>query len=321
MGRYALGIDSGGTKCEAALLDETGAVVGWGRGGPTHIYYDPPEEIEAAYAAAIEGALSGVRDADLWVAGPVAPGRPREAVLAVAGSGHYIAANEVDTGFACAQAEWGVIVLSGTGSFVHARSEDGRDVHFGGLGPILNDYGSAYAIGLLGLRAAFASDWTADRRTSLAEAIPSALGVADRREVFHLVYVKGISRRQIASLAKTVDAEAQAGDRVAADCVRRAADELADLALDAIRELGLEGVGFPLIAIGSVAQRSRLWWQRMCERVQGLAPGARPVVPRIAPAAGAALLALREMGVEWTPELFARVEMTQAAAREPARRG
>jgi len=312
MARYALGIDGGGSKCDAALLDETGAVVGWGRGGPTHIYYDPPEVIASSYTNAVSQALAGIEGAEIWAAGHLPEGHRRETVGRANRLAKHVAATEVDSAFASAQAEWGMIVLAGTGSFVHGRERDGRDLHFGGLGPILNDYGSAYAIGVLGLRAAFASDWTAARRTSLAEAIPQALGVADRRGVFNAVYVQHIGRRQIAALAQVVDGEAERGDRVARRCIEAAADELAEVALDIVGELGMHDLAFPVISIGGVARGSRLWWERVCLRVREAAPKMRPVIPQVTPASGAGLLALRAMGVEWTPELLARVAATEA---------
>ncbi|MFB3879703.1 MAG: N-acetylglucosamine kinase [Armatimonadota bacterium] len=335
MRRYALGIDGGGSKCDAALLDQGGAVVGWGRGGPVHVYYDPPEVIANSYSEAIAEALAGVSGGEVYVAGQLPSGRPRETVERSNTLARHVVATEVDTAFACAQEEWGLIVLSGTGSFVHARGPGGgvrkprqrrlheacaqrpdraapvrpcagRDLHFGGLGPILNDYGSAYEIGLRGLRAAFASNWTAARRTSLADALVRALGVSTLRDIFNLVYVEGFGRRQIAALAEVVDAEAEAGDRVARECVERAAGELAEIACEAIRELAMESLEFAAIGIGGVAQGSKLWWARVCERLRGCAPGVRPVIPPLPPAVGAALIALREMGVAWTPEVVRR---------------
>ena len=310
MPRYALGIDGGGSKCDAALRAEDGAVVAWGRGGPTHVYYDPPEVISASYVDAISEALSGVRGAEVWATGHLPEGAPREAVLAHNTFARHVPASEVDTAFASAQEQWGIIILAGTGSFVHGRAPDGRDVHFGGRGPILDDYGSAYAIGLLGLRAAFASGWTKARRTSLATAIPRALGVAELDGVFDLVYVQGMNRREIAALARTVNSEAESGDRVAASCLHRAADELAELALDAVSELGLSEASFPVIAIGSVARGCQAWWERVCRDLSAVAPHMRPVIPAVLPAVGAGLLALRHMGVEWTPELLERARQT-----------
>jgi len=315
MARYALGIDGGGSKCDAALVDETGAVVGWGRGGPTHVYYDPPEVISASYTTAVSAALFGVAGADIWVAGHLPEGAPRDVVLAANRLTAHLPATEVDSAYASAQEEWGLIVLAGTGSFVHGRSPDGRDLHFGGLGPILDDYGSAYAIGLLGLRAATASEWTDARRTSLAEAIPRALEREGLRGVFQRVYVEGITRREIAALARVVDEEAEKGDRVAARYLRQAADELADVAVDVMAELGLGDLPLPVIAVGSVARGSRVWRERMGQRLAEAVPEMREVLPPIQLATGAALLALRQMGVSWSQGVVARAGETEAHAR------
>jgi len=310
--RYALGIDGGGSKCDAVLVDETGAVIGWVRGGPIHIFYDPPEVIAASFRDAVAGALAGRRVGELWVVGSTPRHEPaREVLQAAAEIVHYSDANEVDTAYASVQERWGLVVLSGTGSFVHGRSPEGRDLHWGGAGPVLNDYGSAYEIGLRGLRAAFASTWTESRRTSLAQAIPQALGVADLRKVFHLIYVENMNRRQIASLARAVNAEAEQGDRVARECVLRAADELATLAIDMIGELGLRESPVPVIPIGGVAQRCRLWWDRVCERIRAAAPDMTARLPRVQPAVGAALIGLQQMGVAWTPELVDRLAETE----------
>ena len=312
--RYALGIDGGGSKCEAVLVDEHGNVVGRGRGGPTHRYYDPPEVIRGSYTQAVAEATASAEGAEVWVAAYLSSAEAHEVIGKVVRIAGYLATDERDTAFACVQESWGMVVVSGTGSFVHARREDGRGVYFGALGPVLGDYGSAYEIGLAGLRAAFASGWTAARRTTLAEAVPRALGASDARGVFDLVYVKGMSRREIATIAQVVDAEAEGGDAVAAKCLREAADELAELAADAVDELEMQELSFPVIAIGSVAQRSRMWWERMCGRVKGVAPRARPVIPPVQPAVGAALLALRDMGVEWGPDLVKRILETGGSA-------
>lgn len=313
--RYALGIDGGGSKCEAALVEETGRVVGWGRGGPVHGYYDPPEVISASYLEAVRAALAGVEGAAVWVAGQIPP---LEILVRGVGRENRVAdrfpTREEDAAFSSAQVEWGLVALSGTGSFVHGRTREGRDLHFGGIGPVLGDYGSAYAIGLGGIRAAYASDWSARRRTSLAEAVPRALGVEDLQAVFHLVYVEQINRRRIATVARAVDEQAEAGDRIAVEILWRAAEELAETAVDLIGRLGLGAGEFPLVLVGGVAQGSRLWRERLVERIAEAAPAARPIRPRLPQAAGAALLALRRMGVEPTGEVRLRLVETYAAS-------
>ena len=320
--RYALGVDGGGSKCDAVLIDDTGAVVGWGRGGPAHTWYDPPDVVEASYADAVGQALAGVEGARIWLAGGVRYDRVRQAIRAAGKLEAIVPAGEVEAAFACAQEEWGMVLLSGTGSFAHLSAPDGRHLHFGGMGPILGDYGSAYDIGLRGLRAAFASRWTRSRRTSLAEAVPAALGVGSLKEVFDLVYAaKSLSRRKTAALAKVVNREAEVGDAVAIRCLQRAADDLAELAEDLIHELAMEEEAFPVIASGSVAQQSRAWWEHICRRIAAVAPRSRPVIPRVRPVVGAAMIALRAMGVQWTPALMDRIVETQCPLLEAAEGG
>jgi N-acetylglucosamine kinase len=219
--------------------------------------------------------------------------------------------DEVSMGFAMALTTHGVLVLSGTGSFVHARTADGRAVHEGGQGPIIADEGSAYHIGTLGIRAAFRSHWTEARRTSLAEAVPRALGVDSLREVFRLLYIERIGRSSIASVARVVNEEAEAGDRVAQAILVQAAQELGVLLVEVIKSIGFEDSDELMVATGSVAQGSRLFWETLCDIAHEVAPRLRPVQPAIKPVMGACLLALRDMGVEWNQDLVARIEQTQ----------
>jgi len=310
--RYALGIDSGGTKCEAVLAEESGRIVGWGRGGPSHQFYRTPEQVEAAYEQALGEALQGIRGGQFWIGSPSVRPQPWEARITEAGEIREVfCVGEVQAAFACAGEEWGVIVLSGTGSFVHGRTPDGRRLHAGGMGPVLGDHGSGYDIGLRGARAAFASRWIASRRTTLEQAVPRGLGVADLEEVFHLIYTNGIGRHRLASLARIVNEEAERGDPIALRCLTEAADSLADLVVDVVEELGLGKSEFPLIASGSVAQKSRLWWEQVCRRVRETAPRMRPVMTRLVPAAGAALVALRRMGAAPEQHLRSVMEETQ----------
>ena len=54
--RYFLGVDGGGSKCDAVVIDETGVVCGWGTSGPTT--YVSAEEAAAASRQALTGALA-----------------------------------------------------------------------------------------------------------------------------------------------------------------------------------------------------------------------------------------------------------------------
>jgi N-acetylglucosamine kinase-like BadF-type ATPase len=308
---HALALDGGGSKCDAVVVDETGRVTGWGRGGSTHGYYVSPETVYQSYRDAVTQALGDLQSDGFWISGLLPPAMLMEIVADHGPVLGFARAGEVELGLATAQKTWGMLVLSGTGSFVYGRLPDGQSRHFGSIGPILGDQGSAYAMGLYGLRAAFASRWTEARQTSLAEAVPRVYGLQNLYEVFNLVYNTGLSRREIAMAAEAVNEQAEAGDRVALAVLQGAADELATLAVDIVNELQMHSLPFPLIANGSVAQKSRLWWQRFTERVLAAAPRAQPVVPDFKPVVGGALLALQAMGVEWSEQLLQTIEHTQ----------
>lgn len=309
--RYVLGLDGGGTKCDAVLMDEEGKVVGWGRGGSTHGLYVGEEAAYRSVHDAVLGAVADFRPQIDRVAGAARWAAMEEWLDQPVPREHYVPVSEVTMGFAMALATHGVLVLSGTGSFVNARSADGRSVHEGGQGPIIADEGSAHHIGILGIRAAFRSHWSEARHTSLAEAIPRAYGVEKLRDVFNLLYVDRIGRSQIAAAARTVDEAAMKGDRVAIRVLEQAADDLGELLVEVIRGIGFEDTDEYMVATGSVAQGSSIFWNRLCRIAHEVAPRLRPVQPKIKPVMGACLLALRDLGVEWTPELLARIEQTQ----------
>lgn len=309
--RCALAVDGGGSKTDAVVIDETGTVLGWGRGGPVHHYYSSPEEVQASYQCALQQALGDLQAEAISVSGTPSLGGLGELIAEHGPVTAQARGDEVQTAFASVQEEWGLVVLSGTGSFVFGLTPDDQARHFGGLGPVLGDYGSAYAIGLRGLRAAFASRWAPRRTTTLEAVIPAVYDVADLRGVFDRTYGPGLSRRDIAAAARVVNEQAEQGDAVALGCVLAAADELAEIALDIVVGLQMQELDFPMIAVGSVAQRSRLWWERLSQRVREVAPRVRPLVPQVRPVVGGALLALRELGVEWTPELLSKIRETQ----------
>jgi len=307
--RLALGVDGGGTKTDAVLVDDAGNVLGMGRGGSAHGLFVGPETVRNSYADAIRGALGNRRPQKLWVTR--VPARVFERMGIEIAELHVVVCDELSMGLAMALETHGLVALSGTGSFVAGLTESGKSVYLDGLGPVLGDYGSAYQIGLTGMRAAAASSWSSERRTVLAQLIPRHFGVVHPSEVFEMVYTRHMDRLRIASAAKAVIGAAESGDAVAGRIVLQAADDISDVLADLVHELGIEDRDYALVASGGVVQNCDMYWERICERALDIAPRLRPIRPRILPCVGAALLALRAMGVPWSRELLSRIEETQ----------
>jgi N-acetylmuramic acid 6-phosphate etherase len=307
--RWFLGIDSGGSKCDAVLIDETGTVRGWGRGGPTN--YRPLEVIQQSYADALQGALGSSQVGELWV-GLVGHGGLASQWLAEHGlTAHLVNVGEVEASYAAAALDWGLIVLAGTGSFVHGRTPQGRELHLGGWGPVLGDEGSAYDIGLRGLRTALRSTCSATLHTGLTDALLRALGCANPWMIVHLFHTHQLGRYEIAALAPVVEEQARAADPQARALLKQAATDLAALVALALQELGVAGAGYPLIGMGGLIQGSPLYWQELAAAAQAHDPTLRPLVPPVRAAVGAALAAMRHNGLPITAALRDRILETQ----------
>lgn len=317
---WVVGVDGGGSKCAAVLVDENGKVWGTGLGGPTHILYNSREAVVESIQTAFRQACAGftMTGDDVMIS----CGIPAELAAALArqeGLGACDPKGEYELGMASVMKSHGILVLTGTGSVIFGSNQEGGYVSMGGQGPLFADEGSGFHIGQLGLRAAFRSHYNARHRTILAQTLPALYGAADLRDLFTLLYQengKG-ARRLIAKAAAGVNAAAEDGDLVAINVLRRAASELALLVPDVVDKLKLHQPDVPMVASGSVALHSAIYWREFCAYAARLAPNLAPLRPRLPPACGAALLGLQKLGVAWTPALLAT--MTQSYEQTRAR--
>src|SRR4029077_1272689 len=112
----------------------------------------------------------------------------------------------------------GVLLLAGTGSIALGRDRRGRFTRAGGLGPLLGDDGSAFAIGRAWLRGN-------ERPFARVRRIATAPDAVAR----------------VAALAPAIRRRARAGDRAARRVVADAQRALADLVVRAAPRLGGRG--------------------------------------------------------------------------------
>lgn len=164
-----------------------------------------------------------------------------------------------------------VVIIAGTGSVAMARNPLGQVITRGGDEWVVADYGSAFWLGLNGIRAAYhALEGGSDTAmvNSLVEhfsPLKDNNGKRDTRTV-----VREIARRlaglgtdtkpTIASFAPEVTRQAELGDDAAQKIVRKGADELAGAATRVYRELAAQAEGrlvLPrFLLTGSLGHRS-----------------------------------------------------------------
>jgi len=285
-----LALDCGGTKCQALLFDATGKIIGMGVGQGPGISGRSPKAVQMAVEKAVRG-LPAIEN--ILIAHNVHP--PGLDKLPFTNK-RLFPVDETTGSMALAGETCGVVVLSGTGSFVHCRNRAGREQHLDGLGPVLGDSGSGYSIGLHALRAAAKSDWHPRYQTSLRRRVFEYCGVENMGALITFS-LKPHDRSVIAGLAKIVDDEAQKGDAIAVSILRFAADDIADVLRTVLEILKMEQGKYRMIGVGSVT-KSDIYWNHLCRKARDFAPELEPVRPDLPLVMGVAFAGLRHFQPE-----------------------
>ncbi len=302
------GIDGGQSSTAAALVDETGRVLARGSAGPCDHVDEPATS--RRFAHAVEDALADAMRAaqlpvgttlDAVVAGisgyegaihGVAPTLPARAV-------RYVHDAPIALAGALAGAS-GIMVLSGTGSVVYGEA-GGRVAWGGGWGYLFGDEGSSFALARAAIAAAMAASDRGER-TPLGDAALAYFALPDLRALARAVATRELGRPYLATFARVVCDAARLGSAEALAIVRSGAHDLAALAAQIATRLKLtEGHAVALVGgtFGSATYRDAVR-HALAERL----PLAECVATRYDPVLGAALLALRDAGVEAPPDLL-----------------
>ena len=322
--RAVLALDPGGSKCDAVLTGEDGSVVGWGRVQKPGL----SGRSEKAIKAATDTAIGQCTFDELHVtgfggtlpSGIIGPGRLMKV--------RFWPISEHDGVLALMGLRCGVVVVAGTGGRLSATTRDGRHVSLDGLGPLLGDYGSGYAIGLQGLRAAALAFMHPRHHTSLklpilAEFDRVMSGREDKgaeqeesaRELNLLQHAIWFSinphdRSMVATLAKIVNEEAECGDAVAIRILKAAAEELSERIRDLLDRLQIANEEYVLAGAGSVAKNSDIFWNHLCNLVGEMAPRFKPVRSSGAAVLGNAAFVLRELNPELEESILKKLLAT-----------
>jgi glucosamine kinase len=141
-----------------------------------------------------------------------------------------------------------VNIVAGTGSVVMARTTTGEIVSLGGDEWVAADYGSAFWIGLMGIRTAYRA-MEGGPETGLLDSLTEQFEPDPGNDT--RTKVKGIVRKlagmgtqtkpRIASFAVHVTRQAELGDEIAQAIVKNAAEELAANAARVYRQLAVHG--------------------------------------------------------------------------------
>ena len=297
---HVLGIDAGGTKTVCLLADDRGRIVAESRGGGANLQAAGELEVEKVLHRVMDEALG---DRDI---------RPAAICLGIAGVDRDDDAEAVRCimrriGFktrvlvvndalialvAGAGDRPGVVVVAGTGSIAYGRDVRGRAARAGGWGYLLGDEGGGFWIGRAALTAVVRQFDGRGPRTLLTEMVLAEMRLLSPPQLIHAIYVRGLHRYAIASIAPIVQHAADRGDAVAAEIIERAAGELAAAAASVILRLDMRGDSFPTILAGGIFRGLPSLIGKVGGRIAEIAPRSDVRQLMAEPAQGAVTLAL-----------------------------
>jgi N-acetylglucosamine kinase-like BadF-type ATPase len=300
--RAVVGVDGGGTKTQAVVLDADFSILGEGLAGPSNPLRVGIASAAAAIRQAIDRACEAakLRRTDLIAAEIGLAGarreelnaRMREALLNL-GIGEIIVVGDADIAlYGATEGEPGLIVIAGTGSICCGINARGKTLCAGGWGPIAGDEGAGAWIARRALRAiAHAADGRGPT-TSLTNAACTYFHVSDANDLSTAIYAPTITNESLASFGKHVIEAAKAKDRVAREILCEGGQELGRAAAAVIRNLKLERESFQVAYVGGVFDAAgELVLSSMREEVERVAPKAYLAPPRFSPAVAAARMA------------------------------
>ncbi|MDZ4694871.1 MAG: BadF/BadG/BcrA/BcrD ATPase family protein [Deltaproteobacteria bacterium] len=303
------GVDGGGTKTVAVVVDDQGKLIGRGEAGPGNVHVAGWRLATSAVERAIGDALRqahGARSRKIFPLRGMCVGmagldgtqnvRRFESFLRrlkLASQVRVVTDAEIllVAGLADGKNKRNTATLalvSGTGSICWGQSATGETARAGGWGHVVGDEGSGFALGKAALRVFFETEDGRKNATRLQRAILHQLGFPDA--VSLMVHMTSPERRkdEFATLAPVVFALAKRGDIDCRRLLAEAARDLAALVDGVVRRLGAKRY---TLVLGGGVLANEPGFRKQVAAACGHKPG-RIVVARL-PALGAARLAIQ----------------------------
>ena len=283
MSKYYAGIDGGGSKTLAVIVDENGQAIGRGVAGSSNnqvvgvavAAYNIGEAVRIAAESGgiylpLERIVVGLAGVDRVADHTLMLNAIEKLNIVV--PINILLDNDAKLILYALPKAVGVGLIAGTGSIALGCNSGGKTARAGGWGYVCGDEGSGYDLGRKALQAAVRYADKRGPKTRLLKMILQEWQLNEASEIIGKVYQSGApSNQSIASLARLVfEAEAQ-GDTTAQKLVAQAAQELALAVKVTAVEVGLgqtEEAGLPLALAGGLLVNFDSLRQKVIEQLE-----------------------------------------------------
>lgn len=229
-----IGVDGGGTRTRAVIVDEGGKEIGRAEVPGAVVRADAPGEAARAVSEAVRAAAEraeialpvGVMWTGLAGAGLGAGSSAVARALATEGlAKRVVVGTDVEAAFHDAFGDGpGILLIAGTGSIAWARDAAGSVIRVGGWGERLGDEGSGFAIGMEALRAVAHAEDGRGPQTVLRGQILDYLALTGCDQLVE--WTSRARKRDVSALVPLVSQASSEGDPVATGILEKAVAEL-----------------------------------------------------------------------------------------------
>ncbi|MGF7141607.1 N-acetylglucosamine kinase-like BadF-type ATPase [Anaerotaenia torta] len=261
---YVIGMDGGGTKTEVLAADRNKNLLFCSQGGGINYNSGRKDRIDSnlqdLFQTLTENGFSKEACSAICIgAAGISNPLVREQILAQVRLAGYrcpaVVVGDMETAFAGAlEQPYGMILIVGTGSICYGKDPEGNTYRTGGYGHLIDDEGSAYAIGRDILSAVVRARDGRLEPTILTELVFDHLNINTIEELVRYVYQPDRNKKEIAGLSVLIEKAQEAGDRAAGGIIKKCASNLLELAAPIIRRMDGE---IHLAVSGSVLLKNK----------------------------------------------------------------
>ncbi|GCF06488.1 N-acetylglucosamine kinase [Dictyobacter arantiisoli] len=253
---YYLGVDGGGSKTLAIVVNAQGEEIARGvSGSSNYTGVGLTTAVQNIYDAVAQARRSLgeqviLQQAWLGLAGVdrLADQQIIEPHLRALASTVYVT-NDAELALSSLPDAVGIVLIAGTGSISLGRNAQGITTRAGGWGHILGDEGSGYALGLQALQAAVRAADGRGPQTLLLEIILAYWQLQQADDIIGVVYANE-DKAQIAALSRCIFQAERAGDAVAHTIVENNLTELVQVVKAVSTKLGFTSEQAISLALG-----------------------------------------------------------------------
>lgn len=299
--KYILGIDQGGSKTHAAIAEETGTIIGLGKGaGACHSTTGMDVAMEAAAEAVAEAsAQANISLSEVAVIGAGMTGvdwdfeaqlleealRKRFGVLQIAVVNDAIIAMRSGT-----TKRNSAVICAGTG--LNCAVKKGEEIFTYGF-YIPDEHQGGVALGKKAVQAVFDSHMGLIAETSLTKKVLELLKVGNVDELLYQSVVGKIKDKDYSKLPIMLEEEAIGGDEIAIEIWREYGEILANYVIARMRKMDLLNEEIDIVLSGSILKcKVRDLHEALESRICGEALKANITKAKYEPVVGAVLLGL-----------------------------